>query len=95
MFASWKKTPNARSTTAWRSSGSAAIVSSSGSRSPLRARPARERADPLDEVEHLLPLLLDEHAPEEVAEQADVRTQAGIGSHTPSLRAREARRRAR
>ena len=56
---------------------------------PLAARPARERADPLDEVEHLLPLLLDEHAPEEVAEQADVRTQAGIRSHAPSLRARE------
>ena len=55
---------------------------------PAAARPARERADPLDEVEYFLPLLLDEHAPEEVAEQADVRTQAGIGSHTPSLRAR-------
>ena len=55
---------------------------------PAAARPARERADPLDEVEHLLPLLLDEHAPEQVAEQADVRAQAGIRSHPPSLRAR-------
>ena len=50
------------------------------------ARPARERADPLDEVEHLLPLLLDENAPQQVAEQADVRAQADVRSHAPSLR---------
>ncbi len=50
------------------------------------ARPARERADPLDEVEHRLALLLDENASEQVAEQADIRAQAEIRSHAASLR---------
>ena len=56
------------------------------------ARPARERADSLDEVEHLLTLLLDEDTAEQIAEQANVRAQAGVGSHPPSLRARAPRR---
>ena len=41
----------------------------------------RERADPLLVVEQLLALLLDEHPPEQVSEQADVRPQRGIGRH--------------
>ena len=40
--------------------------------------PSREGADPLDVVQQPLALLLDEHPPEEIGEQADVRTQSCI-----------------
>ena len=40
---------------------------------------ARKRADPLLVVEQLLALLLDEHAPEQVAEQAHVGAERGVG----------------
>ena len=46
--------------------------------SPCRGR-ARERAEPLLQLEQLTPLLLDEHAAERVPEQADVRAQRRVG----------------
>ena len=52
------------------------------------ARVAGERADPLLLVEETLALLLDEHPAEQVAEQAHVGTESGIGRHSKSLVAR-------
>jgi len=50
------------------------------------ARRARERAHPLDVLEQRLALLLDEDAPEQVAEQADVTAERCIGGfHVSSL----------
>ena len=43
------------------------------------SRLARERPHPLDVGEQLLALLLDEHPPEQVAEQADVAPQRRVG----------------
>ena len=63
----------------------AATASPSASRDPPRAGIARERADPLLVVEQVLSLLLDEHAPEQVAEQAHVGAERGVGGHRPSL----------
>ena len=54
-------------------------VAESASRA-ARARVAGERADPLLVVEELLPLLLDEHAPEQVAEQAHVGARAVVSA---------------
>ena len=64
MFASWKKSANARSTAPWRSTESAATAPSSAraTRPPVRIA-AREQADPLLVVEEILALLLDEHLP--------------------------------
>ena len=89
MLTSWKKSANARSTAACRSWSSAATASPSWSREPPRAGIAGERANPLLVVEQLLALLLDEHAAEQVAEQADVGTQGGVGGH--ALHPREMR----
>ena len=61
----------------------------SAPREPPRARVARERPDPLLVVEEVLALLLDEHAPEQVAEQAHVGAESGVGRHAT---AREAAR---
>ncbi len=49
------------------------------------ARLTRERPDPLLVVEEALPTLLDEHTPEQVAEQPHVRAKGGVGRHAPSL----------
>ena len=46
---------------------------------------ACEAPDPLLELEQPLALLLDEHAPEQVAEQADVPAKGGVGAHRPIL----------
>ena len=46
-----------------------------------RACIAGERANPLLVVEELLALLLDEHAPEQIAEQANVGAECGVGRH--------------
>ena len=47
---------------------------------------AREGADPLLVVEQVLALLLDEHAPEQVSEQADVGAESGVGRHASQPR---------
>ena len=52
------------------------------------ARVARERADPLLLVEEVLALLLDEHPPEQVAEEAHVGAERGVGRHRLSLEKR-------
>ena len=58
-------------------------------RATLRLRASRARApDPLLVVEQLLALLLDEHAPEQVAEQAHVGAKRGVGGHASSLEKR-------
>ena len=44
---------------------------------------AREAPDPLLELEQPLALLLDEHPPEQVAEQADVPAEGGVGTGSP------------
>ena len=93
MLASWKKSANARSTAAWRSSPRAATASRSASASRRVAGIAGERADPLLVVEQILPLLLDEDAPEEVAEQAHVGPESGVGGHAVSLNAAAGRAR--
>ena len=49
------------------------------------ARVAGKGADPLLVVEEILALLLDEHAPEQVAEQAHVGAESGVGGHRLSL----------
>ncbi len=46
---------------------------------------AGEAADPLLELEQPLALLLDEHATEQVAEQADVPAEGGVGAHRAIL----------
>ena len=46
---------------------------------------AGESANPLLVVEQLLALLLDEHAPEQVAEQAHVGAEGGVGGHALTL----------
>ena len=51
---------------------------------------AGERPDPLLVVEHLLTLLLDEHASEQVAEKAHVGAESGVRGHAPSLEKRQA-----
>ena len=51
------------------------------------ARIAGQGPDPLLLVEELLALLLDEHPAEQVAEQADVGTESGVGRHAKSLEA--------
>ena len=43
---------------------------------------AREQTDPLDVGEQLVALLLDQHAAEQVAEQAHVRPQRRLGTHS-------------
>ena len=60
-----------------------------------RARIARQRPDSLFLVEELLALLLDEHAPEQVAEQAHVGAEGGIGRHEKSLEGQESRQASR
>jgi hypothetical protein len=45
----------------------------------VRARRTCERSDPLDVLEQRLALLLDEHAPKQVPEQADVAPERRIG----------------
>ena len=49
------------------------------------ARVACQGPDPLFLVEEALALLLDEHPAKEVAEQAHVGTESGIGRHETSL----------
>ena len=69
MFASWKKSENARSTAPCSATGSSATAAASA---VARARPAthaaREQPDPLLELEELAPLLLDQHAAEQIPE---------------------------
>ena len=48
-------------------------------------RRAGQRAHPLDVLEQRLALLLDEDAPEQVAEQADVSAQRRLGLHGSSV----------
>ena len=86
MFASWKKSENAASTRRLRRDVERRRPSSSSSAwSPPVARVAGERADALLEREERLALLLDEHLPEQVAEEVDVGTQrlvrGGLSRH--------------
>ncbi len=55
------------------------------------ARIAGEGADPLLVVEQILAFLLDEHLPEQIAEEADVGTEGGIGRHPRSVVGHDAR----
>ena len=71
-----------------------AVVVERGDRRAERvARPSgagitRKGPNPLLVVEQLLAVLLDEHAPEKVAKQANVRPQRGVGRHASSLEKR-------
>ena len=89
MLTSWKNSANARRTAPWRSRPSAATASRERLPRAAGARIAREGPDPLFVVEQLLALLLDEHAPEQVAEQAHVGAESGIGRHERSLEGQE------
>ena len=76
MFASWKKSENARSTvpcsvTASPPTAAASVLAADAT----RAGHSGERANPLLELEELRPFLLDQHAPEQIAEQAHVGAQ--------------------
>ena len=91
MLTSWKKSANARK------HGGLPVVIERGDRLSERvarasgARVAGERPDPLLVVEQLLALLLDEHAPEQVTEQADVGAESGVGGHVRTLEKRATR----
>ncbi len=71
--------------------GRLALESERGDRDAERlARPAgagvaRKRADPLLVVEQVPPALLDQHAPEQISEQANIGAQCRVGRHGPSL----------
>ena len=83
MLTSWKKSANARSTAAWRSRPERGDRLAERVARPAGAGVAGESADPLLVVEQLLPFLLDEHPPEQVAEQAHVGAEGGVGGHRP------------
>ena len=61
---------------------------SKGATRAAGARVAGEGANPLLLVEEILALLLDEHLPEQVAEEAHVATERAVGGHPPSVEKR-------
>ena len=95
MLTSWKNSANARRTAPCRSGAERAHRLAERAARAARARIARQRPDPLLLVEQLLALLLDEYAPEQVAEQAHVGAQGGIGRHARSLESQESRQASR
>ena len=97
MFASWKKSENAASTRALLATSSRATVVLELRVVAARTGVAGQRTDPLLEGEEALALLLDEHAPEQVAEEVDVGTEplvgGGLNGHASVLRAQRRERR--